>query len=453
MDRGDTNTWRPLSDDDYTPLIRPHPADARIRNGRFLGAAIDLGTSQIRISLWDRETGDRLAGICGPNPQSVFGTDVLRRLTAAARSEKRALEISSLAGEAVGGALRHLSSRGFGALRDIGLIVIVGNTAMLSLLFRKNYSLLLQPEYWTRDIDCRPDSIEQWKTNWGLAPDTVIDVVQPLGGFVGSDLLAGVLAVRLTGRQADGPPGALFLDFGSNSEIALWDGSVMWVTSAAGGPAFEGQGISCGVQAGPGAVCRISPGSSDRDFELDVIGGGAPRGFCGSGVVDGIACLLRLGVLKINGNFSQGVGKEGIPFLPGRQDLVLKKRDVDAMQRAKAAIGAAISCLAGKAGMRRSDLYRVCIAGAFGRYLSIANARSIGLIPDIPPAAIELCGNTALAGCELLLFSGDRAEALASLRSRTRLINLAGVPEFEDSFVENLFLQPMQTPDTVVDFE
>ncbi|MBA4374356.1 MAG: ferredoxin [Thermodesulfovibrio sp.] len=439
--------WRPLSPDDYTPLIHtgPGPAYDALQRGRACGAAVDLGTSQIRISTWDRRTGERLAGICGMNPQAVFGTDILMRLTAACRSEERAREISRMAGNAIGDALRLLASRGSAGTGDIGQIMIVGNTAMLSLLSLKNYSLLLQPEYWSREIDCRPEDTRQWHTDWGLANDAAIDIIQPLGGFVGSDLLAGVLATNLTCPAGDAAEGALFIDFGSNSEIALWDGAKLWVTSAAGGPAFEGRGITCGMPAGPGAIYRITPGHSPHDFAFDVIGGEELQGLCGSGLVDGIACLLKLGILKKNGNFSPGIGKDGFSLFRGREDIVLKKKDVDSMQRAKAAIGAGVFCLLENAGMRLRDLRRVCIAGAFGKHLNIANACSIGLIPDVSPAKIELYGNAALAGCELLLIAGEGAETLAPLRSSAHMINLSGDSLFEDKFIQNLYLQPMQT--------
>ena len=142
--------------------------------------------------------------------------------------------------------------------------------------------------------------------------------------------------------------GSLLIDFGTNSEIALWDGRSLWVTSAAGGPAFEGCGIGCGTPAEPGAICRVTRPRSDRPaaLEFQTIDDEKPRGLCGSGLVDLIACLLESGKLTRIGRFSAEVPRGGIVLLNGdRQPLVLTKRDVDIFQRAKAAIFAGVrSC-------------------------------------------------------------------------------------------------------------
>jgi uncharacterized 2Fe-2S/4Fe-4S cluster protein (DUF4445 family) len=186
------------------------------------------------------------------NPQSYFGTDVLTRLMNASESPDRMQEIGRLVRDAIGGALRDIWFEGGWNGQEIGRIMIVGNSAMLALLAERNAHLLLQPESWIRAIDCQPENTDSWRRSWGCDANAIIEVIQPLAGFVGSDLLAGVLAIKLT----QGTAGSLLVDFGTNSEIALWDGRQLWVTSAAGGPAFEGWGISCGMPAEPGAIYR-----------------------------------------------------------------------------------------------------------------------------------------------------------------------------------------------------
>jgi uncharacterized 2Fe-2S/4Fe-4S cluster protein (DUF4445 family) len=277
-----------------------------------------------------------------------------------------------------------------------------------------------------------------WSRSWGLLAGASVEIAPSLSGFVGSDLLAGVLATQLTA----GPGVALLIDFGTNSEIALWDATNLWVTSAAGGPAFEGWGMHCGLPAEPGAIYRVEL-QEPSELSFKVVGGGEARGFCGSGLVDLMALLLKSGALRSNGKFAREIGAEGFCPLKGRRDLVLKKGDVDAFQRAKAAIGAGTECLLKGAGLRLEDLTRICVGGAFGRSLQVSNAQDLGLLPGISARKVELCGQTALVGCELLLFAADSTGVLKSLKSRARLINLSQVPEFEDLFIENLYLRPL----------
>lgn len=432
--------WRSIPVDDLCPLDPGLPERSVANSDRPLGVAVDLGTTHIRLSLWDLVKGERLACRTGLNPQALFGSDVMTRLTAARASRESAEEIGRLAREAIGEALLQIAAVEGCRLPEIGRVAIVGNSAMLALLAGKSFDLLLNPAYWTSGIDCRPLETASWCEEWGIDPGAVVEVAQPVAGFVGSDLMAGVLATRLT----DEPGGALLIDFGTNSEIALWDGETLWVTSAAGGPAFEGCGISCGMPAECGAICRIELRSPAPTFHCEVIGGGRAEGICGSGLVDIIATLQMAGILNATGRFVRDPGEGGLTIVPGRDDLVLGARDVDAFQRAKGAIGAGTKCLLEMAGMGAGELRRVCVCGAFGRFLNIPNAQSIGLLPEMPAGMVELWGNSALAGCERLLFTPDGEAPLRVLKEKTRTVNLAQVPEFEGLFVENLYLRPLR---------
>jgi uncharacterized 2Fe-2S/4Fe-4S cluster protein (DUF4445 family) len=226
--------------------------------------------------------------------------------------------------------------------------------------------------------------------------------------------------------------------------MALWDGQTLWVTSAAGGPAFESCGMQCGMPAEPGAIYRfgVAQGSGEPDFQ--VLGGGEAKGFCGSGLVDLIACLRESGELTSTGVFGSPRHKDGYA-IPGTDPIVrLTKRDVDTFQRAKAAIGAGISTMLAKAQMSATELRRICVCGVFGQNLNVRNAQRIGLLPDSPPERVELCGNTALAGCERLLLSPERNPEMVSLRKRAAILNLSETSDFDTLFLENLYLQPLK---------
>jgi uncharacterized 2Fe-2S/4Fe-4S cluster protein (DUF4445 family) len=431
-------TWSRI-DNDPVRSVPPHSWRAVDDSTTPLGLAVDLGTTHLRLSLWDICRGKRLTGRCGPNPQQQFGSDVMTRLMAACVSKERATEIGNLARAAIGEALHDIATRDGYRLSEIGRVVIVGNSAMLTLLTEQNFDLLLKPAFWTSAIECRPTETASWCSAWGIAPQARVETVQPLAGFVGSDLLAGVVATGMTEQ----PGKALLIDFGTNSEIALWDGTELWVTSAAGGPAFEGSGIGCGMPAEPGAIWRITADDRTHGFHCEVIGGGEARGICGSGLVDMITCLRQSGRLSLLGRFTLE-GGDNLPLLKGRSDLVVRPRDVDLFQRAKAAIGAGTKSLLNMAGVSPGDLRRIFVCGAFGRFLDVHNAQEIGLLPEVPIDRVELFGNSALAGCEQLLFTPDSEAPMRALKEKARIINLAQDPEFEELFIEQLLIRPMQ---------
>jgi uncharacterized 2Fe-2S/4Fe-4S cluster protein (DUF4445 family) len=336
-------------------------------------------------------------------------------------------------------------------VRQVVHVAVVGNTPMLAILTGSAPESLLRPEAWTREFPCPVGDPRAWAAGLGIHPDATVEVISPLAGFVGSDLLAGVLAAGLTDA-----PGSLLVDFGTNSEIALWDGAKLWATSAAGGPAFEGCGIPCGMPAEPGAIDRVTlrqtrtspPGPDWPDFDYRVIEDGQAKGICGSGLVDLIACLLATGRLTRVGKFTGPQGTPGFAPTSANPAVRLDVKGVDMFQRAKAAIGAGICALLARARMGVEQLQRVCVCGAFGQYLDVANAQAIGLLPATPPQRVQLCGNAALGGCELLLLSPRKQADLAILRRDAMIVNLAQAPDFDSLFLECLYLQPLEAKAT-----
>jgi len=405
---------------------------------RETSAAVDLGTSEIRVSLWDMGAQQRIALAAEANPQSAFGSDVLSRLTAAAESPAQAAEIGRFAGNAIAALLRKLCRERDIPLSAIRVIMIVGNTAMLTLLTGEGYRDLLRPGMWRREIACGFADTAAAAKAWGLDPSCGIELVQPLAGLVGSDLTAGIHATRLT----DGPSGSLLIDFGTNTEIALWDGNRIWATSAAGGPAFEGCGISAGMPAVDGAVQRVEWSDASGFFSLGVIGNGPPKGICGSGLVDAAVGLLRRGMLTKAGRFKGDASGWTKVQLDDQGAIAVTGRDIDALQRAKAGVAAAQKCLMAQAGTDISGIRRVCVAGAFGNYLNVGNAQVIGLLPPVGGQDVEFCGNTALAGCEMLL-SGVAPLTVPAYWHPT-VVNMSHVRAYEDMFVESLYLEPWQ---------
>jgi uncharacterized 2Fe-2S/4Fe-4S cluster protein (DUF4445 family) len=416
--------------------------DARLPalTANIYGVAVDLGTTHIRVALWDRKQGKRIATRRGPNPQGAYGADVLNRLDAANASEDRAAELTTLARTAIVQAVRDVLARDVGEvtpmLAEIGQVFVVGNTAMLALLTGHGGKALIDPANWKKRVDCRPDDPAAWQAQWHM-PHADIALPNPVAGFVGSDLLADMLATGLI----EGPRGSLLLDVGTNTEIALWDGRTVHVTSVPGGPAFEAVGIRHGMPAEDGAIYRVR--RAGNGLALDTVGGGTAKGFCGSGLADAIAALLSQGTLKPSGRFSTAPGPDGYALDPANPRTAVTGVDVDAFQRAKAATAAAMAQLLIEAGMNWTDLRRLCVCGAFGHTLDIANAQLVGLMPPVDPTIIELHADASLTGCELGLLSANGSERFDALASRIETVNLSLASGYEDRYINHLRLRPI----------
>lgn len=420
--------------------LRHHDARRAELTQHIYGLAVDLGTTHIRVALWDRKQGKRIATRCGPNPQAAFGADVLNRLDAARASPERATELANLARNAIVHSVRDMLARDVGEvtpmLAQIGEVFVVGNTAMLALLTGHGSTELVDPEYWQSRIDCRPDDPTTWREHWFM-PHAEIVLPEPVAGFIGSDLIADLLVTGL----ADGPAGSLLIDVGTNTELALWDGTALHLTSVPGGPTFEGVGIRHGMPAEPGAICRVY--SADGGFVLDTIAGSEPKGFCGSGLADAIASLLSAGVLKPSGRFATSPGAEGYRLDPHNPRTAITGVDVDAFQRAKAATAAAMGELLRQAGMEWHELNRIVVCGAFGHTLDIAHAQAVGLLPPIAADRIELFADASLAGCEIALLAADGRSRISALTDCCKSINLSLVDGYEDRYVDHLRLRPI----------
>ncbi len=276
-----------------------------------------------------------------------------------------------------------------------------------------------------------------------------------LGAYVGGDIVSGMLA---TGMDRDKRT-RLFIDVGTNCEIVLSDGDTIVSTAAPAGPAFEGGAIRCGMRAADGAVEVIRV--DEDDVHLQVIGDVEPQGLCGSGLVDAVSELVRVGLLDESGRFVTdevaadllpkiadrltAIGQERVfvlhrpePTSPPEDCVYLSQRDVRELQFAKGAIATGWSLLLEQLGVEQADVQQVLLAGSFGSYLSPAAAVRIGLVPKIPVLRIVSAGNVAGEGAKMVLLSiRERAGALALLEEVT-YVELSDRPDFNDKFVDLL---------------
>jgi uncharacterized 2Fe-2S/4Fe-4S cluster protein (DUF4445 family) len=390
-----------LTDEQATPL-EPRPG---------FGAAIDLGTTTLAAQLVDLSTGEVLAVETALNPQARHGADVMSRIQYDLR---RPGELTAMIRQTLGQMLARLA--GGRALEEV---LIVGNTAMHHLFCGLSVEPLaavpfLSPELGERRFGAR-------ELGWGAQ----VRFLPCLGGFVGSDLLAGIVATHLGEQSA---AHALF-DIGTNGEIVLGSRHGILCASTAAGPAFEGGRISAGMTARAGAIDAVRV--RDGAYECHVLGGQAARGICGSGLVDAAACALELGQILPSGRLAGGA-----KTLRLTDSVSLTQSDIRELQLAKGAMAAGLKILA------VTPPRSIWLAGAFGSYIKEAAARAIGLLPQ--DVAIQPVGNSALRGARMLLLTPTHRDALlARLCDLTAHVELAADPAFQDTFADSMAFAPV----------
>jgi uncharacterized 2Fe-2S/4Fe-4S cluster protein (DUF4445 family) len=401
-------------------LVDRSPFEFEPRPG--FAVAVDLGTTTLVAQLLDLQTGRVLAVQTGLNPQAAYGSDVMVR-TQMALEEAGREKLAALIRREVGDLVRRAvatAELGEGALETV---VLVGNTVMHHLFCGLDVEPLSHFPFETPGGGLQEFAAAQ--LGWEVCGDPVVRFLPCLGGFVGSDVLAGVLATRL--HESDAL--AILVDLGTNGEIVVGCGERILCASTAAGPAFEAGGIHRGMQATAGAIDEVT--AVNGELRCRVLGDAAPRGICGSGLVDAVAAGLDLGRIEPSGRLAGG-----------RRDLelcgpvVLTQRDIRQLQLAKAAIAAGIRILLDRWGADPADVSHVYLAGAFGNYVSRTSARRIGLIA-FPEERVDAVGNTALLGAKLSLSGRDRqAYAFSELRRRIEHLSLAADPSFQELFVE-----------------
>jgi uncharacterized 2Fe-2S/4Fe-4S cluster protein (DUF4445 family) len=375
-----------------------------------LGVAIDLGTTTLAVQLLDLASGALLGSRSALNPQARFGADVMSRIRVAVQDDQPTRLIRAHLGQMVEQLLR-----GRGA--EVVDIVIVGNTVMHHLFAGLSVRPLAAAPFESPNLG--EQRFAPADLGWNGLPDArLVRVLPCLGGFVGPDILAGLVAVGL-GEQ-DGL--RVLIDLGTNGEIALGNRERILVASTAAGTAFEAGSIAMGMRAAEGAVSQVRLGADQR-FECVVIGGGEARGLCGSGVVGAVAAGLRCGAIKPSGRLAGG-GKR----LAITESVHLTQADVRELQLAKGAIAAGLRILLKQWGTTMDAVDRVMLSGAFGNYVDPASAIRIGLV-ESAVGRIVPAGNTALRGAKLLL--GCETYPVLPLVTH---VALAADPEFQDIF-------------------
>lgn len=398
------------------------PADASRRLYRHLGAAVDIGTTTIAASLY--ADGVQTGSMGAWNPQAVFGADVISRIEASLEGKRE--ELAQLVRNAVSVLLEKLAESAGEKAERIETAVITGNTAMLYFLTGRDPRCLSRAPFEADELFGTWMSGEEL----GLSCREAKVYLPPcISAFVGADITTALLGSGICEQSQC----RMMVDVGTNGEIALFWKDRLICCSTAAGPAFEGAGLSCGMRGIGGAVDHVK--WENGRFLIHVIGEQQAQGICGSGVIDGVAALLESGLLDETGYLEEDI------FFDAEKKSGLSAGDIRQVQLAKSAIRAGMETMLYLAGIDSSALEQLYVAGGFGAYMSVPNARKIGLFPGIDDQKVRICGNAALAGAERILNGGSSAEEAEALAHRAETVNLGASEAFQDLYMEHMMFE------------
>jgi uncharacterized 2Fe-2S/4Fe-4S cluster protein (DUF4445 family) len=432
-------------------LLDIEPGDT---TGRLHAIAFDLGTTTVVATLLDVSTGTPVAVASMLNRQQPFGADVITRISATMLDPDALERLRGLACETLQELAEEVCAQAGVDPVEVYEVALCGNATMTQL------ALGIDPEpvgvapfiMAARSYPEMPAS----ELGLRLHPRAQANVFPALGAYVGGDIVAGLLASGMTRDRRL----RLFIDVGTNCELALGSAERIVCTAAPAGPAFEAAQIRCGMRAADGAIEAVR--IEDDVVELQVIGDVEPVGICGSGLVDCVAELVRAGLLDASGRFAPDeeaaeVAPQLARRLTARPDgerifvlhwqgaegdlenaVFLSQRDVRELQFAKASIATGWHILTEELGIDESEIQQVLLAGSFGSYLSPASAVRIGLVPRLPLPRIVSAGNVAGEGAKMALLSIQERHAATALLDEVEYVELSDRPDFNDRFVDQL---------------
>jgi uncharacterized 2Fe-2S/4Fe-4S cluster protein (DUF4445 family) len=390
------------------------------------GVAIDIGTTSLVFYLVNLITGTIVETRAILNPQAKYGADVISRIQFTASKDDGLNILQREILDAINRELLHLLQFAGISENEIIKIAVAGNTTMLHLLLGVNpISLALAP-FKAQFLDEQVRRGEELKLN--CFPGAEIKILPSISAYVGGDIVAGLASIAPSENYRN----YLFMDIGTNGELALVTENRIWCCSTAAGPAFEGAKISCGMGAVEGAI------SAYGNEGYSVIGYEKPVGLCGSGLIDLVAWLCENGKIDPEGQLD----KEFI-FVPASEsgtgeDISLNQSDIREVQLAKSAIISGVKILLKQSGLTFDKVDTLFLAGGFGNYINIESAIRIGLLPYQLKDRIIPLGNTSGTGALSAVKSIRFDEAMQAVISRSTLVELANDEDFAMEFAMNM---------------
>lgn len=409
------------------------------------GLAVDLGTTTLAASLIDLRTGGDLATATTVNPQVRFGHDVMTRIHYGSTGDGL-VKLTALISEGLNALVERMCNEAGAHPHEIVDAVIGGNTTMLQIAAGIDPAPLGVAPFTVGIRSGQTYPAAQFRL--ALNPQACVYIPPVIQAFVGSDISAGLLKTNFFNQK--GP--LLFIDIGTNGEMALIADSRRIVTSTAAGPAFEGMGVSCGMPAISGAIEIVW---TDGEYlGIRTIDDAPPQGLCGSGIMDVMAGLIRLGAVEPGGRlknpFKDKVRRnpfsdryeilERTAAVKLADNVYFTQKDIRQFQLAKSAIRTGVDLLLAAGGATHEQLKKIIIAGAFGYNLRTESLRQVGVIPAEFDGEIEFAGNTSLTGCARMLADAETRDVLQDQMHSVTHLSIAKSPDFQTRFLKNISL-------------
>ena len=414
------------------------PASDRI----VLGAAIDIGSTRIVISLVDLETLQETGEAGFDNPQAAIGPDILTRIHYSNQDEGLT-ELSSLVINAVNLNISKLCKEHGFKNEDIYIVTGAGNTAMTHLFLGiESFEIIKEPYIPCVNI---PDTLSAKSLNLDINQNGVAFLFPNIGSYFGGDLISGILFSNLD--QKENP--SLMVDVGTNAEIVVGSKEYLIACAGAAGPALEGGVSKMGMTAKPGVIDKVWVDPETNNLRIHTIDEKKPVGICGSGMIDLAASLFLSKRIDIRGKFSKQNCKKELMEKDGIMDFILvdendsgtgqpiclSQVDLNSLTSSKAAMYTILEVIVcNTAGLNFKDLEKFYVAGTFGSFINPVSAISIGMLPDIPVETFEVLGNSSLGGAKVLLKVPDAFERVMKIRKSITYIELNVNQEFMNMF-------------------
>lgn len=441
------------------------PKDFKSTYSSTYGVAFDIGTTSVVAMLWDREQARLVDAIGTINPQSLYGADVISRITYSLEDDKNLKKLNKAIIKCCNQLIKKLCKKHTIDHHIVEEAVVVGNTTMSQLFLGITLEGLAKTPF-QMGFNGAKEVIAK-EIGLDIKPKGVVHLLPNIAGHVGSDITAGIIATDLKNKTGLN----LMIDVGTNGEMVLADEGKLYTCSTAAGPAFEGAGVKDGMRAASGAIEEVV--IKDNQVMITVIDNKKPVGICGSGIIDVIAQLLEVGIIDKTGRlldkesaWKQGISTELIDRIQEKEEgfsfliyadhnvsngvnsiietIVITQSDIRQIQLAKGAIYAGILMLLKESNKKVEDLDCIMIAGAFGNYIKPESALRIGLLPEASRTKkealdkIKSLGNTAGVGASMALLSTKERAIAIEIAEKVTSVDLASCDDFKREYIESM---------------
>ncbi|MCI8550719.1 MAG: ATP-binding protein [Lachnospiraceae bacterium] len=397
------------------------------------GLAADLGSTTVVMGLVDLNTGEVLGEAGCFNRQISYGTDILTRIFHTQSKEEGREELQKATTDTLSGLMEQLSKKTGIDVKNCSILVIGGNTTMVHFLLGIDaFSVFMAPfaPVFNGSGFLRGRELS-------LPFDGFVYCIPSAANYLGGDIISGILASGMRKSEKI----SLYIDIGTNGEMAVGSSEFLVAGAGAAGPALEGGISKYGMRAEPGAVDSVRIENGRLTFTT--IGQEPVKGICGSGIVDLLAELLLNGWMDLQGTLlaekSERITKKDgeLVVIYGYAsetadgfDRYFSQSDIKSFMDTKAAASTMVACLLAETGISAGDVDHIFMAGSFGKHLNLESAITIGLYPDLPREKFICIGNGSLKGAYALLTDRGCMEEISRILPDIHYLQFASVEDF-----------------------